>query len=32
MYVLELIYALLAEFPSFVDIIIRHAISIISAV
>ena len=31
MFILECIYALLAELPSFVDIIVRHAIGILSA-
>jgi hypothetical protein len=31
MYVLECIYALAKEFPSFVDIVVRHALSILSA-
>jgi len=31
MFILECIYALLAELPSFVDIIIRHAVSILNA-
>jgi len=31
MYILECIYALLYELPSFLDIIIRHAIGILSA-
>jgi hypothetical protein len=30
MFLLECIYALLEQFPSFVDLIVRHAISIIS--
>lgn len=31
MFFLECIYELLKEFPSFVDIIVRHALSILSA-
>jgi len=31
MFVLECIYALLAEIPSFIDMIVRHAISILGA-
>lgn len=31
MFVLECIYALLAEIPSFIDIILRHALSILGA-
>jgi len=31
MYTLEVILALLKELPSFVDIIIRHAVSILNA-
>ena len=31
MFILECILALLAELPSFVDIVVRHAIDILSA-
>jgi len=31
MFILDCIYALLAEIPSFVDLIVRHAISILGA-
>lgn len=30
MFILECIYVLLREFPSFVDLIVRHAVSILS--
>ena len=32
MFTLECVYALLKEFPSFLDIVVRHLIAIFSAV
>ena len=31
MFLLECVYALLAEIPSFIDIIVRHALNILGA-